>query len=154
MKNISISKKNIIVCLTIFIIFALLCECRVKLIADYDATVAEAIIKLAKDVDTFYAQLLETPGDKRDYNEFADKYLAIEVELRSLIIRNKVRPLNKESIGIAENTLELWLKYKNKHKEVNIYKDALAKQHRNRFDKLFTAMAVAEEAKRLSAEDR
>ena len=134
--------------------FSQFVNCSVKLVADYDATVAESIIVAAQKVDTFYGRLLETPIDDRMYGNFVDNYIVIEVELRSLVMRNKLRPLNDESIEIAETTLEKWSKYKQAHKDKDSYKDALVLLHRKRFTKLFTAMAIAEEAKRLTSKDR
>ena len=66
--------------------------------------------------------------------------------------------------------MEKWLKYKDKHREnwakyqlpdgdsnkieaKDIYKDTLAKNHRKRFTRLFTAMSVAEEAKKMKSEE-
>lgn len=127
--------------------------CAVKLVADYDAKVAQEIIKVSKEVDKFYGELIETSDSERDYAKFKNKYIEIEVNIRALIVQNKARPLNDESISIAETTLEKWTKYKNKHKEKNTYKAILAKNHRERFTRLFTAMAVAEEAKKMKAEE-
>ena len=145
--------RQVVSYLILFLAFSQLANCSVKLVADYDAAVAESIIEVAQRVDTFYTRLLETPQDERKYVKSVDNYIAIEVELRSLVMRNKIRRLNDESIEIAETTLEKWSKYKKAHKENDLYKDALVLLHRERFTKLFTAMAIAEEAKRLTSED-
>ena len=144
--------------------------CSIKLVADYDAKIAQEIINVSKQVDKFYGELLETTYSDRSYDAFKDKYIAIEVNIRALVVQNKARPLNDESISIAETTLEMWLKYKDKHREnwakyrlpdgdsnkieaKDIYKDTLAKNHRKRFTRLFTAMSVAEEAKKMKSEE-
>lgn len=122
--------------------------CAIKLVADYDAEITKEIINLSKQVNRFYGILLEKNESKRNYDLFKEKYITIEVNLRALIIQNRARPLNEESISIAETTLEKWLKYKEKHKTNNNYKSSLAGNHRVRFNRLFTAMLVAEEAKK------
>ena len=144
--------------------------CSIKLVADYDAKVAQEIIEVSKQVDQFYGELLETSYPERSYDNFKDQYIEIEVNIRGLVVQNKARPLNDESISIAETTLEKWIKYKNKHEEnwkeyqlpdgdsnkipaEDIYKDTLAKNHRKRFTRFFTAMSVAEEAKKMKAEE-
>lgn len=127
--------------------------CAIKLVADYDEKVAQEIINVSKQVDQFYGELIEMVESERRYEKFKDKYIQIEVNIRALILQNKARPLNEESISIAETTLEKWLKYKNAHKENNSYKSTLAKNHRKRFTRLFTAMSVAEEAKKMKAEE-
>ena len=144
--------------------------CSIKLVADYDANIAHEIINVSKQVDKFYGELLETPYPERSYDDFKEQYITIEVNIRALVLQNKARPLNDESISIAETTLEKWLKYKDKHKDnwrkyqlpdgdsnkitaKDIYKDTLAKNHRKRFTRLFTAMSVAEEAKKMKSEE-
>ena len=70
-----------------------------------------------------------------------------------MVMRSKIHPLNEESTGIAEIILAKWLKYKEAHEKTNTYKSALAQLHWQRFTRLFTAMAIAEEAKRLTADN-
>ncbi len=125
--------------------------CTIKLVANYDANVAQEIINVSKQVDQFYGELIETAESERGYEKFKEKYIQIEVNIRALIVQNKARPLNEESISIAETTLAKWLKYKDAHKENNDYKSTLSKNHRKRFTRLFTAMSVAEEAKKMKA---
>ncbi len=131
----------------------LLNGCGVKLVADYDAATYDSILSTAKQVDTFYVKLLVTPENEREYKKFVDQYITIEVEIRSLIMRSKIHPLNEESTGIAEIILAKWLKYKAAHEKQNTYKSALVQLHWQRFTRLFTAMAIAEEAKRLAVEN-
>ncbi len=155
--------------LMVAFVMVLLSGCAIQLVADYDAELAQEIIKVSKEVDRFYGALLETRYKDRSYEKFKDTYIDIEVNIRGLVVQNKARPLNDESISIAETTLEKWIKYKNKHKEnwekyllpagdaqkiqaKDIYKDNLIRNHRKRFNRLFTAMSVAEEAKNMKSE--
>lgn len=141
-------------CLVSMIVAFLLVQgCSIKLVADYDAELSREIINVSKQVDQFYGDLIETSTVNRSYDKFKDRYIKIEVNIRSLIVQNKARTLNEESISIAEITLEKWLKYKDAHQKNDSYKDTLAKNHRKRFTRLFTAMLVAEEAKKLDTED-
>jgi hypothetical protein len=160
---------------TLFGFMLLLSGC-VNLVADYDAELANETITISKQVDRFYGQLAETNYSLRSYDAFRDRYIEIEVNLRSLVMRNKVRPLNENSIKIAENTLKLWIKYKDAHKQnwekyqealaaveqgeenapqfaaTDIYKDGKIKLHRKRFTRMFTALTVAEEAKKMGSD--
>jgi len=152
----------------IIFISLLLSGCPIQLVADYDAEIAKEIVHVSKQVDTFYGELLETDYPDRSYDAFKSQYISNEVNLRALVIQNNARPLNDESISIAETTLKLWIKYKNKHKEnwekyshpasggetieaKNIYSDTMAQNHRKRFTKLFTAMSIAERVKEMKA---
>jgi len=127
-------------------------SCKVVLLPSYDATIAEQIDNTAKAIDKFYLSMLETTNvtnDGRAFNKFADKYVEIEVELNSLLNKNKIRPLNKNSIKIGEITLQLWQKYKQEHKEDNTLSDGLIKLNRKTFSDLLYAMQVAEKGKEL-----
>lgn len=140
-----------LVCL--IIIFVFLSEgCRVTLVPDYDDSISHEILETAKRVDKFYLDMQETTvnenGD-RAYNNMVDSYVEIEIELSSLLNKNKIRPLNENSIRICEITLELWVKYKDEHKEDNELTDGIIKLNRLTFRDLFYAMLVAEKAKEI-----
>ena len=126
--------------------------CAVSLVAPYDAATFEEILKVGKKVDRFYGDLLEVP-EKRPYRTYAEKYVEIETDLRSLHLRNQARPLNQESIRIVEIMLNHWIAYKKLHQAGNDYPAARAELHRRRFSRLFVAAADAENAKKLATED-
>jgi len=86
-------------------------------------------------------------NDGRAYDKFSDQYVNIEVELNSLLNKNKVRPLNTHSTRICEITKQLWVKYKEEHKTDNTLNDGLIKLNQLTFSDLFYAMQVAEKAK-------
>ena len=169
MKVWMLQRKLVSLILLNILLAASLGGCAIRLVADYDATIAEEVIRVSKEVDIFYGKLLETEYEERSYEKLKEKYIEIEADIRALVVQNKARPLNEESISIAEATLEKWIKYKEKHKEnwkkyslpdgdrnkieaSNIYKDNQIKNHRKRFNRLFTAMSVAEGAKKLESE--
>ena len=131
-----------------------LASCAIKLVPDYDSATFEEIIKVAKKVDRFYGDLLETDESARPYQKYSDRYVDIETELRWLQMRNSVRALNQESTQISASILALWIKYKSAHKASNRYSDGVAKLDRNRFNRLFVSAADAEAAKKLPADDR
>ena len=140
MKN----KYKLTILLTILLIIL---SCSVKLVSDYDAKTADKIIELSKRIDLFYLNLKEIQPEERHYQNVAEEYKLIEIEIRSLVLMNKIRPLNKESTQIAQQILDFWIEYKEKHKENNTYKNSLLNIHQKRFSRLFIAMAMAEEAK-------
>lgn len=133
---------------SLIIVLPLLFEgCRVTLLPDYDESISQQIIETAKRVDKFYLEMLETTSIEnggRSYDKFVESYVEIEVELNSLLNKNKVRPLNENSTQICENTLALWIKYKGEHKESNKLSDGEIQLNQATFDDLFYAMQVAE----------
>ena len=134
--------------LIIFASVVIAAGCQVKFVADYDAKNAQQILQVAKRVDYFYTKLLNEAENKRTYDKSKTEYVDIEVELRSLLMRNEIKPLNKESIKIISTIIKKWKKYQFNHKSNNAYKTVLLENHRDRFVRLFVAMSVAEEAKR------
>ncbi|MBC8045277.1 MAG: hypothetical protein H7Y00_00630 [Fimbriimonadaceae bacterium] len=145
--------KNILVKHTSFLFLLLLFSagCKVTFIPDYDKDIAAQIDNTAKMVDRFYLEMLETPdGDYlRAYNFYSEEYINIEVELNSLLYKNKVRPLNENSVRICEITLQLWIKYKEEHKQDDKLSNGLIKLNRVSFADLFFAMQSAEKAKEI-----
>lgn len=121
--------------------------CTVQYVAEYDESIRDEIIRISEEIDMFYTVLLETDESDRTYENFKEEYLTIEVDLRSLLMRNKIRPLNKESTKQTEIALELWLDDKEQHKENDSVSDFIINQHRNQFQRIFIAMAIGEEAK-------
>jgi hypothetical protein len=125
-------------------------SCAIRLLPDYDATLAEEIIGASLEIDRFYSQMLEfhrSGTDERSYENFKDGYMEVELTLRSLYLKNEVRALNKHSIRICEIALELWEKYRDEHKEDNLISDGEIKINRRYFQDLFKAMLAAEEWK-------
>jgi hypothetical protein len=136
----------------LFVTFCFLMQsgCTYKLVADYNSGLSEETIMVAKKVDYFYANLLNTPDSLRTFDRSSQAYTEIEVDIKSILMRNKIRPLNEESVKIIENTDSLWQKYKTRHKDENTYKDSLLELHRERFARMFMAMFNAEESKKMN----
>jgi len=129
---------------TILLLFV---SCTVQYVAQYDESIKNEIIRIASEVNMFYVKLLETDEVERTYDIFQKDYLAIEVDLNTLLMRNKIRPLNEESIKQGEIALELWLADKEQHKINNNVSDFIINQHKNQFQRIFIAMALGEAIK-------
>lgn len=134
--------------LAILIQLIIITGCSSRFIATYDIKTEEAIFKSAKLIDQFYGTLLETPENQREYAKFSDIYVSIEAELNSLVLRNKVRTLNEDSIEISERILKLWQKHKERHKKKDTYSSGNAKLDRKRFERMFAYALRAEGAKK------
>jgi hypothetical protein len=146
MKQLIINTENFIL---LFLTLVVLNSCKVTFIPSYDAKISEHIEKTSKVVDKFYLSMLETTfssNNGRAFSEFSDQYVNIEVELNSLLNKNKLRPLNENSIRICVITIELWKKHKEEHKRDNTLSNGLIKLNRTTFDDLLFAMQKAEKA--------
>jgi hypothetical protein len=152
MKHITIEKARPMLFIMALISLLAFYSCRVTLVPPYDAVIMEQIDETSKAVDKFYLVMLETTSNTsggRAYELFAEEYVIIEVELNSLLNKNKIRPLNENSTRICEITLQLWQKYKMEHKEDNSLPDGMIELNRKTFGDLFYAMQVAEKAKEI-----
>jgi hypothetical protein len=124
-----------------------------QLIAPYDDQTVRDIFAAARAVDQFYGELLEAPAGKRQYALFSERYVRIESELRSLVLRNEVRPLNEDSTEIARNILALWQQKKERHMKTDSYQTGAANLDRERFADLFKYAVMAEKGKPGGGED-
>src|SRR6266850_8551792 len=118
-----------------------------QLIAPYDDQTVRDIFGAARAVDQFYGELIEAPAGKRHYADFSERYVQIESELRALVLRNEVRPLNGDSTEIARNILTLWRQKKERHKLADAYLPGAAALDRDRFADMFKYAAMAEKGK-------
>lgn len=139
-------KKTKILILLISIL--MISSCVFNQVADYDRDTTFRIIKISRRVDIFFITLLEEEPDERLYEKSSSNYIEIEIELRSLIMQNKMRPKNEESIKISEHILQNWLEYKAAHKKNDAYKNSLIDVDWSTIREQFYALAVAEAAKK------
>lgn len=114
MKN----KYKLIILPTILLIIL---SCSVKLVSDYDQNTVDQVIRISKMINLIYMKIAETDSLTIKYENFSDDYKYIEVEIRSLVLLNKVRPYNKHSLSNAENLLKNWLEIKDFHKNNDSY---------------------------------
>jgi len=134
--------KIILLCFSLIFVLS---SCRITLVPSYDEEVAAQIEATAKQIDTFYLQMLENENE-RNYEHYANEYISIQVELNSLYNKNKVKSLNKNSTRICEITLQLWKKYKEEHKNDETLSDGIIRLNRKTIEDLMFAMQVASKA--------
>src|SRR5258706_4389413 len=118
-----------------------------RLIAPYDEQTQQAIFAAARAVDQFYGDLLEAAPATRAYAKYSGRYVQIDTDLRALVLRNEVRPLNQDSTGIARDIQKLWEEKQDQHRRTDGYPDGVARLDRARFTRLFRYAAAAERAK-------
>ncbi|MCL6260500.1 hypothetical protein M3O96_15465 [Aquiflexum sp. TKW24L] len=124
--------------------------CKITLVPSFDAQIQEQIESTSKEIDRFYLTMMDLHTNEeggRAYEKFREGYINIEVELISLLNKNKVKPLNTHSTRICEITLQIWRKYKTEHKEDNSIPDGLIKLNMLAMNDLMYAMLVAEKGK-------
>jgi hypothetical protein len=124
--------------------------CKITLVPSFDARIQEQIESTSKEIDRFYLTMMDLNTNEkggRAYEKFREGYINVEVELISLLNKNKVKPLNTHSTRICEITLQMWRKYKIEHKEDDAIPDGLIKLNMLAMNDLMYAMLVAERGK-------
>jgi len=147
MRNLNVSRSIFF----LFLMLGMLSGCTVKYVAEYDSSIKEETVQIAKKVDLFWGKLIDTPVDDRKYDAFKDQYNEIETDIRGLLIKNQIRELNKVSTRQVNNLLDLWIEDKDIHKSSDTFSDFEAKRHRKQFVRVFIAIAKGEEVKKMGA---
>lgn len=143
MKNLNINR----IIFAAFLTIGMLSGCTVKLVSEYDASIKDETLRIAKKVDLFWGNLLDTDMAERQYDSFKDQYNDIETDIRGLLMKSEIREQNEASTKQISNLLELWIEDKKIHKESDTFSNFEAIRHRKQFVRVFTAIAKAEEAK-------
>jgi len=154
MKTIIVQNRQKMIILSAFILSMLLFStCKIILVSSYDDKIADQIENVSKSIDKFYLTMLETTTEVnggRVYSKFAEQYVAIEVELQSLLNKNKARTKNEETIKICEKTISLFEKYKNEHKKENTINDTDITLNLNNMRRMLNPLIISEKAKKMA----
>jgi hypothetical protein len=121
--------------------------CHVQLIAKYDQSATDDILRTYKEIDNFYINLLNTPKEERLYKSYSNTLNTIESEISLMVLKNSARALNTESTKIAKNILDSWRKHKNLFKKDNSYSDEDISFDRETFFDNFVILLNTEQAK-------
>jgi hypothetical protein len=135
----------------IFISSVLTISCKVSWVATYDMMIAQQIENVSKKIDKFYLTMLETTtheDGQRAYTKFAEQYIDIEVELKSLLQKNNHRAKNQESVQINQKILDKWVEYKGIHKSENNLSDSDIEANKINLDNMMNTFRTAEELKK------
>lgn len=88
----------------------------------YREEVKSSLISSSKMIDNLLLEMASVPDGQRIYAAFADEYRQIDVELRSLLLMNEVRPINE----ISSAQIEIFKKQWDKLQEYHRTKDSLS----------------------------
>jgi len=118
----------------------------------YDAAIEEQIVNTAKLNDRLYLQMKEETGSNRTYNKYSGKYLDIESEINSILLKNQARKQSHDLIVIINNLKTLFTQFKEKHKQDNTVGDADIKLNQLQIAAAWKALLVAERGLKLASE--
>lgn len=131
----------------------LLSACSMNIISSYDKQSMAQMLDLAKQVDAFYLQLADQPGDARPYQDSSEAYNHILTELYGLRRSQTVRALNDLTVKQVDIAIELWQQDIAAHKQNDGISNFILQRHREQFDRVFLAMIQGESAKATNADN-
>ncbi|MEO6219906.1 MAG: hypothetical protein ABIO81_05725 [Ginsengibacter sp.] len=94
-------------------------SCQVQLVPQYNAELEQQIVNAAKMSDKLYLEIINAPADKKSFSFYAVKYLDVEVEINSVLLKNETRPRAGDIVASAQKLKDFFVKamedHKNKH---------------------------------------
>ena len=121
-------------------------SCRVTLVPPYDASIEDQITKTAKLNDALYLQMLENKEADRKYDSYSPKYIEIELEINSILLKNQARDHNADILAITKNLQKLFVQFKDDHKTKNLLTNADIQLNQVQIRAAWVALLVAEKA--------
>ena len=97
----------------------LLQGCRVQLVPSYNAELENQIINGAKMTDKLYLEMIDAPADKKNFSLYAEKYLAAEAEINSILLKNEARSKATDIVASVKALRDYFVKAKEDHKARN-----------------------------------
>lgn len=122
-------------------------SCKVNLLPSFSQEIAVQIDTVTKDIDRLYLMILEKPSSQRVYDNYAERYIDIEVELSSLYKKNKLREKNIETTRNFGIALEKWQSYRKDHKVKTILTDGVIELNRKFMADILFAIQLTESVK-------
>lgn len=126
--------------------------CRVTLVPTYDAAIEEQIVNTAKMNDRLYLEMKDETKTKRTYDKYSSKYLDIESEINSILLKNQARKQSHDLVVIINNLKTLFTQFKEQHKQGNTIEDADIKLDQLQIAAAWKALLVAERGLKLASE--
>lgn len=123
--------------------------CSTTLVAPYDPQIRMLLVRSSVEIEEFWLQMQQTPVAERQFSHFSQYYQKIDIDLKVLLKLNQMRANNEDSTKQVENLLALWQQDIDKHKQKDSFKDFLLKRRVKEYQRMFSAMLVAENAKKM-----
>ena len=136
--------KTKLLLITSFFLLALNSCTTVKLVPDYSEKIENEIIETQKKNTDLYNELLALKEADRKYENFEKKYLAIESNINSIVFQTNQREKNVNFVVMTKNLSDLFLKYKEAHKEKTVLIKGEIESYKEKMDGLYAPMLMAE----------
>ncbi len=128
-----------------FLIICLL-SCKATFVPPYDASIEAQISKTARLTDALYLQMLDVREADRKYEKYADKYLDIQVDINSLLLKTQVRDHNTNLLIMVQNLQKMFVQFKEDHKTKGVLTDADVQLNMMQVNAVWAPLLLAEKA--------
>jgi hypothetical protein len=129
-----------------------LSACKVTLVPPYDASIEQQIVNTAKMNDRLYLDMQDEPEANRTYSKYSSKYLDIESEINSILLKNQARRQSHDLVVITNNLKTLFVQFKDQHKQATTINNADIKLNQLQIAAAWKALLVAERGLKLAGE--
>src|ERR1051326_4163192 len=126
--------------------------CKVTLVPPYDASIEEQIVNTAKMNDRLYLEMKDELEANRTYGKYSSKYLDIESEINSILLKNQARRQSHDLIVITSNLKTLFVQFKDQHRQAVTINDADIKLNQLQIAAAWKALLIAERGLKLAGE--
>jgi hypothetical protein len=120
--------------------------CRATFVPPYDASIEAQIIKTARLTDALYLGMLDVKEANRNYDLYAAKYLEVQIDINSLLLKTQIRDHNKDLLVIVQNLKKLFEQFKDDHKKKIILADADIMLNQMQINAIWAPLLMAERA--------
>lgn len=93
-----------------------LSSCQVQLVPQYSAELEQQILNGAKMSDRLYLEIINAPADKKNFELYADKYMNVEVEINSILLKNETRLKAGDIVASTQKLKDYFVKAMEEHK--------------------------------------
>ncbi|MBK7122903.1 MAG: hypothetical protein IPH68_08910 [Chitinophagaceae bacterium] len=95
--------------------------------------------------DALYLQMLDV-GRPAGSEKYADKYLDIQVDINSLLLKTQVRDHNTDLLVMVQNLQKMFVQFKDDHKAKTVLTDADIKLNMMQVNAVWAPLLLAEKA--------
>ncbi len=131
-----------------YFLLLFLTGCSLQMVAPYDLQTVSQIAEVEKKIDYLYRSAELLPESDRQYEQFAQQYTEIDVDIRALLRRQQRRDKNTETIKQVDILLDLWTQDRNTHQEKDSLSTFIIKRRLDQYQRMFTALIKGENAKK------
>ena len=125
----------------------LLTACSLSLVADFDEQTLCQLERIERDIEHLYLTMQTLKVHERQYTQFANRYIELDINIRSMERRQARRKKNSETLKQANTLAQFWQQDMQYHQRHRTLSDFMTKHRLNQYRRLINALITGELAK-------